>query len=96
MNEQEFLKLLNAIVKKVKSYSKDVEELKSMSDKFSSIDLDSLEMVMVNMHVQDALKLSDKVADSMNATTAKELYDFLLNEGVQMPESAEDALSIIA
>lgn len=96
MTEQEFLKLLNTIAKKVKNYDEDKKELTSMTAKFSSIDLDSLEMIMVNMHLQDALKFSNEVADAMNATTAKELYDFLLKSHVQMPDTAEDALSIIA
>lgn len=96
MNEQEFLKLLNAIIKKVRNYSKDAKEFTSMTDNFLDVDVDSLEMMMINMHLQDALKFSDKVADAMDATTAKELYDFLLKSHVEMPDTAEDALSIIA
>lgn len=96
MNEQEFLKFLNAIVNKVTNYSATDIQLKSMSDDFESAGLDSLEMILVNMHICDALKIPGNIDDSIQATTAKELYDFLLKAQVVMPETAEDALSVLA
>lgn len=88
MTEQDFLKVLNATVKKVQSYSKDAKEITSMNEKFSEAGLDSLEMVVVTMQILDEFKIPDEVADSLNATTAKELYDFLLKMNTQMLESA--------
>lgn len=96
MTEQDFLKFLNAIVNKVTSYSTDEVEIESMTDKFTSVGLDSLEMILVNMHICDALKLPNEIADSLQATTAKELYDALIKAQVVMPMTAEDALSELA
>jgi hypothetical protein len=95
MNEQEFLKLLNAVAKIAKSFGNDGADLTAITDHFSVVGIDSLEIMLMNMHVCDIFKIDDKTSSTLNAITAKEMYDFVLQHHTFMPDSVEAALAII-
>lgn len=96
MNDQEFLKLLNAVAKKAKSFGNDYAEITAMSDKLADSGLDSLDMLLANAYMCDAFKIDDEVAKAFHAITAQEMYDFLMQHKQFTPESADAALAEIA
>jgi hypothetical protein len=95
MNEQEFLKLLNAVAKIAKPFNDDYKDATSLSEKLADSGLDSLDMLLTTIYMCDAFKVSEEVGKTMQVETVQQMYDFLMANHQYMPASAEDALKEI-
>jgi acyl carrier protein len=95
MNEQEFLKLLNAVAKIAKPFNDEYKDATSLSDKFIDTGLDSLDMLLTSIYMCDAFKIDEEVGKTMQVTSVQEMYDFLMANQQHMPASADDALKEI-
>ena len=95
MNEQEFLKLLNAVARIAKPFNDEYKDATSLADKFYDTGLDSLDMLLTSIYMCDAFKIDEEVGKTMHATSVQEMYDFLMANQQYMPASAEDALKEI-
>lgn len=95
MNEQEFLKLLNAVAKSAKKLDDEYTSVTAMSDTLLDSGIDSLDMLLIHMHMCDAFKIDNKDAESLDAVTVQDMYDFLMQHKKHSPETAGDALANI-
>lgn len=95
MNNEEFLKLLNAVAKIAKSFGNEYADMTSMSDKLVDSGLDSLDMLLANTHMCDAFQIDDETSKLLNATTVQEMYDFLMRHKKHLPDTADAALAEI-
>jgi acyl carrier protein len=92
MNEQEFLKLLNAVAKIAKPFSDDYVEATSMSDDFANCGLDSLDMLLTGIYMCDAFAIDEETGKQLQPKNVQELYDFLMLHQKKIPASADEAL----
>jgi acyl carrier protein len=95
MNEQEFLKLLNAVAKIAKPFSNEYVDATLMSDKFVDSGLDSLDMLLTSTYMCDAFCVNEEVGKTMQVSSVQEMYDFLMLNKTKMPATAEEALKDI-
>lgn len=95
MTEQDFMTLLNAVAKVAKPFNGEYKDVTSMSDKLTDSGLDSLDMLLTSVYLCDVFDIDEETGKSLNATTAQELYDWLMQHKNRMPESVEAALKEI-
>lgn len=95
MNEQEFLKLLNAVARVAKPFNDDYVDATSMSDDFAGCGLDSLDMLLTGVYMCDAFAIDEETGKQLQPKNVQELYDFLMLHHKKMPVSAEEALKEI-
>jgi len=95
MNEQEFLKLLNAVARIAKPFNDDYVDATSMSDGFVDSGLDSLDMLLTGVYMCDAFAIDEETSKTLQPQNVQEMYDFLMLHHKKMPASAEEALKDI-
>jgi len=95
MNEQEFLKLLNAVARVAKPFNDDYVDATSMSDDFAECGLDSLDMLLTSIYLCDVFDIDEETGKTLSATNVQELFDWLMLHKRRMPESVEAALKDI-
>lgn len=95
MNEQEFLKLLNAVARVAKPFNDDYVDATSMSDDFASCGLDSLDMLLTGVYMCDVFGIDEEVGKTLQPQNVQELYDFLMLHQKKIPVSADEALKEI-
>jgi hypothetical protein len=95
MNEQEFLRLLNAVARVAKPFNDDYVEATSMSDGFANCGLDSLDMLLTGIYMCDAFAIDEEIGKTLQPKTVQEMYDFMMLHHKKMPASADEALKEI-
>jgi len=95
MNEQEFLKLLNAVAKIAKPFNDGYVEATSMSDGFLETGLDSLDMLLTGVYMCDAFGIDEEIGKTLQPNNVQEMYDFLMLHKTKNPATAEEALKDI-
>lgn len=95
MNEQEFLKLLNAVARIAKPFNDDYVDATAMSDGFGDCGLDSLDMLLTGVYMCDAFAIEEETGKLLQPHNVQEMYDFLMLHHKKMPASADEALKEI-
>lgn len=95
MNEQEFLKLLNAVARIAKPFNDDYVDATSMTDGFGDCGLDSLDMLLTGVYMCDAFAIEEETGKLLQPHNVQEMYDFLMLHHKKMPASADEALKEI-
>jgi hypothetical protein len=78
MTDQEFLKLLTAVVKVVKPFHAEAIEVTDLDIKLSETNIDSLDNLMIGIYMTDIYGIDEEVAKGMKPQTPRELREFLL------------------
>lgn len=95
MNEQEFLKLLNAVARIAKPFNDDYVDATAMTDGFGDCGLDSLDMLLTGVYMCDAFAIEEETGKLLQPHNVQEMYDFLMLHHKKMPASADEALKEI-
>ena len=96
MNEEEFIKLTNAVLKIAKPFGDQLKLVASMADKFADLNVDSLDMLLTSIYMCDVFNIDEELGKTMQAVTVQDMRDFLFQHHRQMPENAEAALKEIS
>jgi acyl carrier protein len=86
---------LNGVAKVAKPAHSEFSEIQSMDEKFSSLNLDSLDMLMIGVFIAIIYGIEDEVAKNLHPTNAQEMLDFVNQHKTCDPESIESALELI-
>jgi len=95
MNEEEFIKLLNAVLKIAKPFGDQLKQVTAMTDKFADLNVDSLDMLLTSIYMCDVFNISEELGKTMQPVTVQDMRDFLFEHHRQMPETADAALKEI-
>ena len=95
MNEQEFLKLLNAVARVAKPMNDDYVDAVSMSDEFANCGLDSLDMLLTGIYMCDVFAIDEETGKTLQPKNVQELYDFIMLHQKKMPASVDEAIKEI-
>jgi acyl carrier protein len=77
MSDQDFLKLLNVVVKLAKPFHDEAPPIDNIKDSLSDHGIDSLDMLMIGLYICDVFGISEEDGKQMKARTVEELRDFL-------------------
>lgn len=92
MNEQDFLKLLNAVVKIAKPFNKEAPDIDSMDLQFKDTNIDSLDMLLVGMYLADVFGISEEAAKEIAAPTPRELFELIKKIATEMPADVDKTI----
>ena len=95
MNEQEFLKLLNAVARVAKPMNDDYVDAVSMSDDFANCGLDSLDMLLTGIYMCDVFAIDEETGKQLQPKNVQEMYDFLMLHKKKIPTSVDEAIKDI-
>jgi acyl carrier protein len=76
MDNQDFLKLLNAVVKIAKPFHDEAPSIDTMDLNFADTAIDSLDMLMVSVYMTEIFGVDEELVKELKATTPQELKDF--------------------
>ena len=77
MNDQDFLKLLNAVVRIAKPFHNEAPDITDMELKFSATTIDSLDTLMICVYMFELFGVDEEKIKVLKATTPNELKIFL-------------------
>jgi acyl carrier protein len=77
MDNQDFLKLLNAVVKVAKPFHDEAPNITDMELKFSETTIDSLDRLMVTVYMTEIFGVDEEKTKELKVNTPQELKDFL-------------------
>lgn len=80
MSDQDFLKLLNVVVKLAKPHSDSVD-IQNIQDTLEQYGIDSLDMLMIGLYICDVFGVSEEDGKQIKVKTVQELRDFLFEKG---------------
>lgn len=92
MSDQDFLKLLNVVVKLAKPHTGESIEIKDIKDALAEYGIDSLDMLMVGLYICDIFGVSEEDGKQMKVNTVEELRDFLFEKGTNKEVDVEAAI----
>jgi acyl carrier protein len=92
MTEQDFLKLLNAVVKLAKPFHKEAHDLTSLDIKFAETTIDSLDMLMIGLYLGDVFGISEEDAKQIMAKTPAELFELIKKFATKFPEDVDKTI----
>jgi hypothetical protein len=78
MTDQDFLKLLTAVVKVVKPFHAEAIEVTDMDIKLSETNIDSLDNLMIGIYMTDVFGIDEETAKALKPETPREMLAFLL------------------
>lgn len=78
MDNADFLKLLNAVVRIAKPFHNEAPDITDMELQFSETSIDSLDMLMISVYMSELFGVPEETAKTMRVATPQELKDFLL------------------
>lgn len=77
MDNQDFLKLLNAVIKIAKPFHDEAPDIETMELKFNETAIDSLDMLMVSVYMTEVFGIDEEKTKELKVNTPQELKDFL-------------------
>jgi acyl carrier protein len=80
MSDQDFLKLLNVVVKLAKPHTSSLE-IQDVKDTLEQHNIDSLDMLMIGLYICDVFGVSEEDGKQIKPRTVEELRDFLFENG---------------
>lgn len=78
MTDSDFLKLLAAATKVAKPFHDGSADITDMDTPFVSVDIDSLDMLMISIYMTDIFGVPEEDAKTMGVNTPREMQEFLL------------------
>jgi acyl carrier protein len=88
--------LFNELIKIIKVVNGDkTSKATSENNNISEVGLDSLDIVMLCMHIAELYGLDDEQAKKIPLESIKEAFDYAENAGTQKPESVEAAVEAV-
>ena len=77
MDTTNFLKLLNAVIKKAKPYYDEAPDVVDMDLRFADTEIDSLDMLMISVYMIEIFGIDEEKAKELRPATPNELKTFL-------------------
>jgi hypothetical protein len=93
MKEEDFLKLLNAVVRIAKPFHKEAPDIDDMNMQFADTTIDSLDMLLVGLYMADVFGISDEDAKNIMAKTPAELFEIIKKIAQKFPEDIDQAIA---
>ena len=81
MNDSDFLKLLAAATVVAKPFDPESATVTDMDMAFVSVNVDSLDMLMISIYMTDIFGVPEEIAKTMQVNNAREMREFLLEHG---------------
>lgn len=81
MNDSDFLKLLAAATVVAKPFDPQSATVTDMDMAFVSVNVDSLDMLMISIYMTDIFGVPEEIAKTMQVNNAREMREFLLEHG---------------
>lgn len=78
MIDSDFLKLLAAATKVAKPFQDGSSDITDMDTTFASVNIDSLDMLMIGIYMTDVFGVPEEDAKTMGVNTPREMREFLL------------------
>ena len=91
MSDQDFLKLLNVVVKLAKPHSDSID-IQNIQDTLEQHGIDSLDMLLVGLYICDVFGVSEEDGKQMKVSTVQELRDFLFEKGTNKDVNIDAAI----
>ena len=92
MKEQDFLKLLTAVVKVVKPFHAEAIEITDMDIKLSETNIDSLDNLMIGIYMTDIYGINEEAAKAMKPETPREMLEFLLQHATVQVTDVDEVI----
>lgn len=92
MTDQEFLKLLSAVVKVVKPFHAEAIEVTDMDIKLSETNIDSLDNLMIGIYMTDIYGIDEEVAKTMKPETPRQMQEFLVQHATIKDIDVEEVI----
>lgn len=77
MSDQDFLKLLSAVVRIAKPFHNEAPDITDIDLKFNTTNIDSLDTLMITVYMFELFGVDEENIKILKATTPKELKVFL-------------------
>jgi hypothetical protein len=92
MTDQDFLKLLTAVVKVVKPFHAEAIEITDMDIKLSETNIDSLDNLMIGIYMTDVFGIDEETAKTMKPETPREMLAFLLQHATVQVTDVDEVI----
>ena len=91
--QEEFLKILNAVLTKV--VNKRLEPIPSLETEYKDTGIDSLDGLLLGMYMTDIYGLPEEVLKDWHPTSFIEMYEHIVKHKTRIPVSVEEALALV-
>jgi acyl carrier protein len=95
MSDQDFLKLLNVVVKLAKPHTGSLE-IQDVKDTLEQHGIDSLDMLMIGLYICDVFGVSEEDGKQIKARTVEELRDFLFEKATTKDIDVDAAIKSLS
>jgi len=92
----DFIKLFNEVARVAKPMSPDFDNAKSLEDKLSDIDVDSLDSLLIGIYLCEIFDVPEELGKDLIPETVGHIHDFIMQHKKKEPESIEAAIAGIA
>jgi len=95
MTEQELIVLINEIVLLATPLNSNMVDIQSLDDNLADTGLDSLDMLMVGIYLGDVYGVSEDDLKAIQATTVRQLFEYMCQHKTKEPKTIKEALESI-
>lgn len=95
MTEKDYIELLNEIIKVARPVSADELKLTTLDIDLKDTGLDSLDFLMVGVYLSEIFGVSEEDMKLMQATTVRQMLDYMISKKTKEPESVQSAVNSI-
>lgn len=95
MTDKDYIDLLNGIIEIARPVSADELKLSTLDIALKDTGLDSLDYLMVGVYLSEIFGVSEEDMKQMQATTVREMLDYMLSKKTKEPESVQSAIDSI-
>jgi acyl carrier protein len=95
MTEKDHIELLNEIIKVARPVSADELKLTTLDIDLKDTGLDSLDFLMVGVYLSEIYGVSEEDMKLMQATTVRQMLDYMISKKTKEPESVQSAVNSI-
>jgi hypothetical protein len=92
MTDQDFLKLLTAVVKVVKPFHAEAIEVTDMDIRLSETNIDSLDNLMIGIYMTDVFGIDEEIAKTMKPATPREMLEFLMQHATVQVTDVDEVI----
>jgi acyl carrier protein len=95
MTEAELLDMLDGVITLATPLNSNGVEVKSLDENLADTGLDSLDMLMVGIYLGDVYGVSEDDLKAIQATTVRQLFEYMCQHKTKEPKTIEEALESI-